>query len=320
MKIDRLLSIVILLMNRKLIQAKELADMFEVSIRTIYRDIESINQAGIPVITYQGANGGIGLMEGYRLDRNVLNDRELADIFTALQSVSAYGGGEHALLMEKISSVIPPSQTAAFRSKTTQLIVDFSPWGLNSPLEERLNLLKEALEESVAVAFEYVGADGLTSRRSVEPYTLLLKSQTWYLYGFCMLRQDFRLFKLLRMKSLLKENRTFERQELSIESYPWNADWQRTTETATIVLHFTPEGRHLAEDRFDSTDLRADGNGGCYVSLDYPEDNWLYGFLLSFGTAVEVLEPEPIRRKLAELAAGIAAKYSTDVSKLTLQQ
>lgn len=107
MKIDRLLSIVILLMNRPLIQAKELADMFEVSVRTIYRDIDSINSAGIPVVTYQGANGGIGLMEGYRLDRNLLTERELADIFTALQSVSSYVGGEHTLLMEKISSVIP---------------------------------------------------------------------------------------------------------------------------------------------------------------------------------------------------------------------
>ncbi len=86
--------------------------MFEVSVRTIYRDIESINGAGIPIVTYQGSGGGIGLMEGYRLDRNVLTDRELADIFSALQSVSSYGGTEHTLLMEKISSVIPPSQTA----------------------------------------------------------------------------------------------------------------------------------------------------------------------------------------------------------------
>lgn len=127
MKIDRLLSIVILLLNRPLIQAKELADMFEVSVRTIYRDIDSINSAGIPVVTYQGAGGGIGLMQGYRLDRNVLSQRELADIFSALQSASSIGGEGHHLLMEKISSVVPPSQISAFRSKTTQMIVDFSP-------------------------------------------------------------------------------------------------------------------------------------------------------------------------------------------------
>ncbi|KGE19457.1 helix-turn-helix transcriptional regulator [Paenibacillus wynnii] len=309
MKIDRLLSIVILLMNRNLIQAKELADMFEVSVRTIYRDIESINQAGIPVVTYQGANGGIGLMEGYRLDRNVLTDRELADIFTALQNVSAYGGGEHSLLMEKISSVIPPSKIDAFRSKTTQLVVDFSPWGINSPLEERLSTLKEALDKSVTVTFEYVSAEGQATLRSVEPYTLVLKGQSWYLYGICTLRQEFRLFKLLRMKTLVKETRSFTRQDLPAKGLPWIAEMTREPSLVPVVLRFTPEGKHLAEDRFDYTELEADDKGGYRVSLDYPEDGWLYGFLLSFGTAVEVLSPEHIRLKLGEMGAGIAAKY-----------
>ncbi|WP_310831299.1 helix-turn-helix transcriptional regulator [Paenibacillus pedocola] len=309
MKIDRLLSIVILLMNRPLIQAKELADMFEVSVRTIYRDIDSINGAGIPVVTYQGAGGGIGLMEGYRLDRNVLTEHELADIFTALQSVSTYGGGEHNLLMEKISSVIPPSQTAAFRSKTTQLIVDFSPWGLQKPLEERLALLKEALEEAAAVSFEYVTADGKISRRSVEPYTLVLKGRAWYLYGFCAEREDFRLFKLLRMKSLIKEKRSYVRQELPLKELPWSSGWSTPSDTTPVVLHFSAEGRHLAEDYFDYSELQPDGNGGYTVTVCYPEDNWLYGFLLGFGTAAEVLEPEHIRLKLGEIAAGVAAKY-----------
>ncbi|MNI38688.1 HTH domain protein [compost metagenome] len=310
MKIDRLLSIVILLMNRPLIQAKELADMFEVSVRTIYRDIESINGAGIPVVTYQGAGGGIGLMEGFRLDRNVLTQHELADIFSALQSVSSYGGGEHNLLMEKISSVIPPSQSTAFRSKTTQLIVDFSPWGMKGPLEGRLSLIKEALEEAVAVSFEYVSAEGTVSRRSVEPYTLVFKGQSWYLYGLCAERDDFRMFKLLRMKSLVKENRSYVRRDVPVQELPWSSGWADPSATLTVVVRFTAEGKHLAEDYFDYSELQPDGNGGYTVTVYYPEDTWLYGFLLGFGAAAEVLEPEHIRRKLGEIAAGVAARYS----------
>lgn len=285
--------------------------MFEVSVRTIYRDIESINGAGIPIVTYQGANGGIGIMEGYRLDRNVLTDRELADIFTALQGVSSIGGNAHTLLMEKISSVIPPSQSAAFRSKTTQLIIDSSPWGIQRILEDKLTILKEALEDSVIVAFEYVNAQGQTSKRAVKPYTLVLKGQTWYLYGFCQHRQDFRLFKLLRMKALVQLNQTFIRkEELDTREMPWSTDYQRVTSAVTpILLRFTAEGKHLAEDRFDAAELEPDPNGGYKVTLYYPEDGWLYGFLLSFGMSVEVLEPEHIRQKLGELAAGIAAKY-----------
>lgn len=256
---------------------------------------------------------GSGLWKDLRLDRNVLTDRELADIFTALQSVSSYGGNEHTLLMEKISSVIPPSQSAAFRSKTTQLIIDFSPWGLQRILEEKLATLKEALEESVTVNFDYVDAAGQTSQRSVEPYTLVLKGQAWYLYGFCLNRQDFRLFKLLRMKELVKNTQVFIAKDVDASELPWSNEYQRSTVTTAtpIVLQFKAESKHLAEERFDSTELLPDGNGGYKVTINYPEDGWLYGFLLSFGMHVEVLEPPHIRQKLGQLAAGIGAKYTT---------
>ncbi|WNS41639.1 YafY family protein [Paenibacillus sp. MMS20-IR301] len=315
MKIDRLLSIVILLLNRPLVQAKELADMFEVSVRTIYRDIDSINNAGIPVVTYQGSGGGIGLMQGYRLDRNVLSQKELADIFNALQSVSSYGGEEHQLLMEKISSVIPPSQTAAFRSKTTQMIVDFSPWGLMGPLEQRLSLLKEALEGNSVVSFEYVSADGRGSKRIVEPYTLVLKGQSWYLYGFCTERRDFRLFKLLRMKALVKEQEHYVRQDIPLKELPWSDGWKEPQNTEALTLHFPAWGKHLAEEYFDSEELQPDGSGGYRLTVHYPENDWLLGFLLSFGTALEVLAPEHIRRRLGELAGGVAARYSSSLAQ-----
>ncbi|WP_042210433.1 helix-turn-helix transcriptional regulator [Paenibacillus borealis] len=315
MKIDRLLSIVILLLNRPLIQAKELADMFEVSVRTIYRDIDSINTAGIPVVTYQGAGGGIGLMQGYRLDRNVLSERELADIFGALQSVSSYGGEGHQLLMEKISSVIPPSQTAAFRSKTTQMIVDLSPWGLMGPLEERISLLKEALEENAVISFEYISAEGRSSTRTVEPYTLVLKGQSWYLYGFCTERRDFRLFKLLRMKALVKEKQHYTRQDLPLKELPWTDGWKEPQNIQPIRLHFAPEGKHLAEEYFDAEELQQDSSGGYTLTVSYPENDWLYGFLLSFGTVLEVLGPEHIRRRMGELAGGVAAKYAGSLAQ-----
>ena len=118
MKLDRLLAIVVLLINRGRVQAKDLADTFEVSIRTIYRDIDTLGQAGIPVVTYQGMSGGIGLAEGYRLDRNVLTDRDLASIVTALRSVStSHTNAARELLMEKLSSIIPESKTMTFRPK-----------------------------------------------------------------------------------------------------------------------------------------------------------------------------------------------------------
>ncbi|MDT3428511.1 putative DNA-binding transcriptional regulator YafY [Paenibacillus forsythiae] len=308
MKIDRLLSIVIVLLGRRLVQAKELADMFEVSVRTIYRDIETLGQAGIPVVTYQGGGGGIGLIEGYRLDRNVLTEGELAQIFSALRSLSPITGG-HERLMEKINSVVPPSRSRQFRSIASRQVVDFSPWGLPGASEQKLALIKEALEESVTVSFAYVSAEGTATARCVEPYTLVMKGQSWYLYGYCRLREDFRLFKLPRMKDVVKGAEVFTRLELSFGDWPWN-DYPGERESLTeIILHFAAGDKHIAEERFDCSELQADGSGGYTVALRYPVDEWLYGFLLSLGPAAEVLEPEHVRQRLGERAAAVACKY-----------
>lgn len=312
MKIDRLLSIVILLMNHKLVQAKELADRFEVSVRTIYRDIDTINQAGIPVVTYQGAGGGIGLAEGYRLDRNLLTNDELAAIVTALQSVSSsHPSSDNELLVEKLSSIIPPADSAQFQLKTQQFLVDFSPWGSNGVQEQKLLRLKHAIEQQQTVTFTYCNAGGKVSTRTVEPYTLVLKQQRWYLYAYCRLREQFRLFKLLRIKDLHVEALIFERQEVAVHDLPWEQEWHAPERTEMVVLRFDAEVRHVAEEWFGVEELQGDINGTVVASVPFPVDNWLYGFILSFGNYVEVLEPQYIRQHIQQIATRIVEKYET---------
>ncbi|QMV44176.1 helix-turn-helix transcriptional regulator [Cohnella cholangitidis] len=320
MKLDRLLGIVIMLINRRMIQAKELADHFEVSVRTIYRDIEVINQAGIPVISYQGAGGGIGLSEGYRLDRNVLTNNELVAIVTALQSVSTtYDNPNHKQLLEKMQSIVPAEETEQFQFRTQQFIVDLSPWGRKGHLEDKLAKLKTAVEESREVSFAYCSAQGEVTERRVEPYTLVLKKQTWYLYALCLDRRQFRLFKLFRMKGITVEERAFIRQSIPIEQMPWKQDWSAPETATKVVLRFHPRARHLAEEWFDVESLVAekveipgkDAEERYVVSMHFPEDRWLYGFILSFGQDVEVLEPEHIRIKIREIAMNIGKIYDS---------
>lgn len=313
MKIDRLLSIVILLLNRRLVQAKELADMFEVSIRTIYRDIEVINQAGIPVITYQGANGGIGLMEGYRLDRNMLTNKELAAIVTALHSVSSsFHDKDNQLLVEKINSIISPADSDHFSRKTQQFIVDFSPWGENSRHNHKLQLIKEAIEHHQQLRFTYCKPNGDIDMRTIEPYTLVLKQHRWYLYGYCILREQFRLFKLVRIRDLVVEQEKFEPIEIAMPQLPWNNEWGTPEKNERIVLRFSHQAKHLAEEWFGIEELSADDKGGYVVVTYFAEDQWLYGFILSFGDQVEVLEPPHLRKKIGTLASHIAAQYSSE--------
>ncbi|MGZ9583885.1 helix-turn-helix transcriptional regulator [Paenibacillus marinisediminis] len=309
MKIDRLLSIVILLINRKIVQAKDLADTFEVSVRTIYRDIEAINQAGIPIVTYQGANGGISLAEGYRLDRNLLTNDELAAIVTALQSIaSSHQSPDNQMLLEKITSIIPPSESERFNMKTQQMIVDFSPWGSHGRLEEKLVKMKQAIEEQHPVTLTYCSADGSVTTRSIEPYTLVLKRQHWYVYAYCRLREQFRFFKMFRIREMHIENVAFARQPIEINELPWDRDWSRPAQSETIVLRFERSAKHLAEEWFGIEELEEDEHGKYVVSIAFPEDNWLYGFILSFGANVEVVQPERVRRIIQSIAAQIADK------------
>ncbi|ATO48243.1 YafY family protein [Brevibacillus laterosporus] len=310
MKIDRLLSIIIILLNRNLVQAKDLAEQFEVSIRTIYRDIETINQAGIPIVTYQGANGGIGLAQGYRLDRQLLTNNELATIVTSLQSLSTMDKSEsHQFLVEKITSIIPHSQKEQFLWKTQQFLVDLSPWGQNERLEESILIIRQAIEASHLVSFTYSNAQGKQSDRNVEPHILLVKGRSWYLYGFCKNKLDFRLFKLYRMKRLNVLDTTFTRRNIEVDELPWVQKWNDPTQMVHLVLRFAPDSRHLAEEYFGVEELCDQAGGYVTVSASFPEDNWLYGFILSFGPSVEVIEPESIKVKIKKLATAIVEKY-----------
>ncbi|KAB8125813.1 YafY family transcriptional regulator [Gracilibacillus oryzae] len=311
MKLERLLSIIILLLNRRMIQAKELADQFEVSIRTIYRDIDTINAAGIPIVTYQGTNGGIGLSEGYRLDRNILTNDELASIVTALRSIStSYGKEEHQRLVEKINSVVLPAHTADFQQKTSRVLIDYSPWDGAERLRPKLQLIDEAIDSCVLVSFIYSNAEGEISERIAEPHMLILKGRQWYLKAYCLEKKDFRLFKLNRMKELdLEQDKTFIRRDPPNHEPFEGKSKVHSSMVPEVVLRFKEEARHLAEEWFGMEELLPDKDNCWLVKKTYPEDEWLYRFILSLGHHVEVLEPQHLREIIANRAEQIANVY-----------
>ncbi|RXZ84144.1 YafY family transcriptional regulator [Paenibacillaceae bacterium] len=315
MKLDRLLAIVILLINKRMVQAKDLAERFEVSVRTIYRDIETLGMAGIPVITYQGTNGGIGLSEGYRLDRTVLTDQEFAAIVTALRSVAtptAWVDKDNDLLLEKINSIIPDAKQPEFEIQTNQLLVDFSPWGQHPGLERMLVLLKKAIGALQLVSFTYSNAQGATGIRTVEPYTLVMKGMHWYLHAFCRERGQYRLFKLARMKDLMLSAEAFERRADAVLLHEQTLGWHAPGEAIRIVLRFSANIKHLAEERFGTEALEEEVRGdeiAWLTTVFFPEDAWLYGFILSFGAEVEVVEPEHLRSIIRNTAHQIVKTY-----------
>jgi predicted DNA-binding transcriptional regulator YafY len=309
LKLDRLVSILVMLLRKERVQAKELAQMFEVSVRTILRDVEAINLAGIPVVTYQGANGGIGIAEGYRLDKSVLTEDEMAEIITTLRGVArTFPDSRHEVLMEKFKNTLSASQLENVNSKANRLVIDPSPWGEDGSTKAKAALIHKAIEDSKEVSFTYTDTNGEKTARIVEPYSLLLKAQKWYLYGWCQLRQDFRLFKLSRMSELAISDTNFVKREVPGEGFPWESQWQKPENMVSLQLIFEKEMESIVIDWFGS-DFQYGEDGRILVNVFMPENNWLYGLILSFGDQVEVISPPHMRTIIKEISQKIYIKY-----------
>lgn len=313
LKLDRLVSIIVVLLRKKKVQARELAEMFDVSVRTILRDVDAINLAGIPIVTYQGINGGIGIVEGYRLDKSVLTSDEMAAVISTLKGVvGSIPGSGHEVLLEKFRNVLPPSQLELLNAKSNQLVIDLSPWSGNDLLKDRLRVLRKAIEEGKIIEFGYLDLIGSRTIRTVEPYTLVLKGQNWYLYAWCMLRQASRLFKISRMRSLLTLKETFEPRVISIDKLEFDSVWTGKDKKIDLELLFDKELANVVEAWFGE-DVKRLEDGRILVRQTSEENYQLYGFLLSYGPGLEVIKPPHIRKILADAALEIYKKYSRDI-------
>jgi predicted DNA-binding transcriptional regulator YafY len=218
MKIDRLLGIITILLQYDKVTAPELAKKFEVSRRTIHRDIDDICKAGIPVITYQGGDGGISIADGYKLDKSVLSVEELQSIITGLKSL---GSVSDTARIERLISKLSPKSKAVLSIKDSVLIDLSSHY--KSSLSEKISLIKSAISENKLVSFDYYSEKGL-SNRTIEPYFITFKWTSWYVFGYCEDRNGFRLFKLNRLwrHRLLDEifaPREIPTEELDLDDY-----------------------------------------------------------------------------------------------------
>jgi predicted DNA-binding transcriptional regulator YafY len=310
MRLDRLISILVVLMKKERVSAKELAEMFGVSTRTILRDIDTIDMAGIPIVTFQGTNGGIAIAEGYKLDRSVFNHDEIAAILSSLKGVArSLHDVKHDLLVDKITSVVNKSQGNRLNMKANQLIIDMSPWGGNDYLKERLSLIRSAIDQNRLISFNYINSSMSRSERRAEPYALVLKGQSWYLYAFCLLRNEPRLFKLPRISDLIVLDEGFEPRNMPADNLPWEEEWAHPRNLTEITLLFDAFMGNVVRETFGDMAEEC-GEGRFIVKIKLPVNNWLYGFILSFGPGVEVLEPVYLRKILREMSEKIALRYA----------
>ncbi len=312
MRIDRMLAIIVILLNKDRISASELADKFEVSVRTVYRDIEAINMAGIPVISYSGNNGGFGIMENYRIDRQLLTLNDMFMILSALKGVNTgVRDVKIETAIEKITNLVPIEKSDEMELHFKRLVIEMVPWGFSDRQKNTFKKIQSSIESDSLLKIGYSSAKGENLERIIEPMTLLLKGYTWYLFAYCRKRRDFRIFRLSRIRSLRILNQNFTRRDASYTDYIRQDD--ESPSMVHLILRFSPKIRARVIDYFEEEQIDTRPNGDMIVRVSYPEDEWVYTNILSYGENVEVLEPPHIRKIIREKAKKIYNRYKPDI-------
>lgn len=310
MKVHRLLSIVMHLLRRKRMSGQELADLFEVSLRTIYRDLETINSVGIPIVSFSGANGGYEIMEQYHIDRQIVTTQDLHSILNGLKAIqSSLHDPDLADLMVKVGALLSKSEQNQLEEAGESLIFDTNIWRGGHVDTSLISRLRKAARNQLIIQFEYTNSEGSGEVRTVEPIGLAWKGYAWYLYAFCRLRNDYRTFRLSRMKELIVSDERFIHRGISLEELDARWGKQETENLISMVLRFHPRVRVRVEEYFPPEEITIAEDGYFIVRTEHAEDVWLYGTLLSYGTDVTVLEPKHLAVSIKERALQIYNLY-----------
>jgi predicted DNA-binding transcriptional regulator YafY len=300
MKIDRLIGILSILLQEEKTTAPKLAERFEVSRRTINRDIEDLCKAGIPISTTQGTGGGISIMDGYRMDRTILTSKEMQMILAGLRSLDSVSGSRnYSQLMEKIQA-----GSSELISGRDSVLIDLSSWYKTS-LAPKIATIQDAIENRHLLEFHYYAPSG-ESKRSIEPYYVVFKWTSWYVYGWCRKRKDYRLFKLNRMDQVRETEQSFSCRNAPVPDITSELAFPRN-----IILKalFEPDMKWRLVEEFGTDCYEVQDDGRLLLVRDYSDMENLTMWMLTFGDKVEVLEPVEVREKLKNMAESMIRKY-----------
>ena len=299
MKLDRLLGIVTTLLQNDRVTAPQLADKFEVSRRTIGRDIDSLCVAGIPIVTRQGVGGGISIAEGFRLDKSLLSVDELTEIIAALKGIGSVS--ECARIERTLEKLGVNSDSVV--SLREPIIIDLASY-YKGQLTEKIELIKHAIANGRVIEFDYFYEKGDTRRR-IEPYVVIFKWTSWYVFGFCLERQDWRMFKLLRLWNLSLCDEFYAPREIPPERRDFGANFP---DDITLIAVFDPTERYKLIEAY-GLDCYTETEDGLLIEIDFTNREFLINWLLGFGGRVKVLEPQDVAEGIKQAAENILLRY-----------
>lgn len=308
MKLDRLVGMIMVLLNKERISAQALADMFEVSPRTIYRDIDTINMAGIPIHSVPGVGGGFEIMQEFKVNKHVFSNAELSAMLMGLSNLSSIiRGCESVSALAKIKTFIPADSAKDIESKAAQVCMDLNPWIVTGHVQQNLDTIKAALQDNRMLSFAYTAHRGIKTARTVEPYQLISKGGHWYLQGYCHMRNGFRLFRLSRMEALQMERETFTPRVCPKPILDFAEVLASMQREVKLRIHKSILDRVL--NYCTSEQVSPDGDEHYIVMFPFIENDYYYDLLLGFGDRCECLEPLTVRWEMRRRIQRIAAIY-----------
>lgn len=291
-RLSRVVSIMIDLINHDFVSAKYLSEKYEVSTRTIYRDIELLNLSGIPILSKKGLNGGFYVLEGFKIDRSIVSESEFSILLRGLQTLINNHDKEAKGVYDKLVSILTDSRKEKILQASHNVIIDVTPFEKREKLEEYYRIIQMAIKEQQCLNVIYQSIEKGVTKRKIEPIRLIYKSTSWYLYAYCKTKKDFRSFKLERIKKLELLEETYQQriEEGSLLLEEKYKVTQIVIKTSKQYADFIKEYHHIV-DSYEEKDQ-------VVLVMQYPLDNWVYSTLLSFGENVEVIHPKIVKDEL----------------------
>ncbi len=320
MRVERLFEIVTILLSKGTVSAKYLAQHFDVSTRTIYRDVDVLSVSGIPVYMKKGYGGGISLMEGYQMDKAMLSDKDIESILLSVGALSATNYAGIDTVLDKLS-VLFKSQAV-----TDWVEIDFTDWDTNKSKDTRIEDIRKAILNRLLLEIEYLNSYGQRRIRTIAPLKLVFKARSWYVYAYSLDKEALRMFKIRRIKRLQVLSSSFNREAylnlnsdnelLSDKANSYSVALPTTMQSTLpksnfteLILKFKPDALYLLYDWYEEKDIVPQEDGTYVVKAMFPLDEWVFSHILSYGDKVEVVEPLFVRTEIKKRLKNIISIY-----------
>ncbi|WP_068618003.1 helix-turn-helix transcriptional regulator [Paenibacillus tuaregi] len=301
-KVERLISIIMILLKKDVVPTTEFAQLFNVSKRTILRDMETLSLSNIPIYSVNGVHGGYGIMDEYKFDKRLLSSSDLENILTAL------GGLEQILISEDVEVTIRKIEAMVSPlSPKGSIQLSFYDWEGRSEIVQTLKRCQEAILARRLISFKYMDKNGLKTNRTVEPYQLHFSETSWYLKGFCLHRMRYRTFKLSRIEDLHLDKESFNLRDDSLDQ---KHEDSYQPELVTLRALISPSIKDQFIERYGRKSIEECSSELFLATIQVPQNRIGFQFLAGFGTNLQIVEPQSYVEQFRNYLLEMIGKYS----------